>query len=260
MGGPMPDGPDGAARRGSGSCGSRYPKGLMWGIIIIGVGLVFLLDQMGVASADEVFRFFWPAVFLFFGIEGIVTGNGAGKFWGTMLTLTGILFLFNALHLMHVTFAVVWPMLIIFWGVSVLLQTMGLKPAWHYRVRRPDVFGQSNVATSDSELDYTLIFSGVKRKVLAKDLRGGKIVAVFGGFNLDLRKADMAGDEVRLHIDAVFGGGEIRVPDTWRVNVRSAAVLGAFVDETQPPYDLGPQAKRLVLTGSAVFGGVNIKN
>jgi predicted membrane protein len=254
-GGPMPDGPPTSELRRR----RRYPHGLVWGGLIVVVGLVFLLDQLGVVSADHLFRFFWPAIFLYFGLEGVLTGCGPGKFWGTMLTLAGFLLLLDAVGWVHVTFAVIWPLLIIFWGVSILLQTTGLGPNWRGQ-RRANWFGQNAGGSTESELDYTLIFSGVKRRITSKDFRGGRIVAVFGGFNLDLRKADIQGEEVEIHTDAIFGGGEIRVPETWRVSVRGAAVLGAFVDETRAPYEQEPNIKRLVLTGSAVFGGVNVKN
>lgn len=235
-----------------------YPRGLILGLLVVFVGVIFLFDQMGVVSADHIFRFFWPAIFLYFGLEGILTGCGPGRFWGTMLTLAGVLLLLDTFHLVHVTFAIIWPLLIIFWGVSILLGTMGYGPKWRSHWKS-SWFGRGG-GSSDSELDYTLIFSGVKRRITAKDFKGGKIVAVFGGFNLDLRKADLEGEEAEIHTDAIFGGGEIRVPDTWRVSVRGAAILGAFVDETHPPFDAGPGTKRLVVTGSAVFGGVNIKN
>ena len=43
------------------------------------------------------------------------------------------------------------------------------------------------------------------------------MVAVFGGVELDLRKAAMKSNQVRVECNAVFGGIEIRVPETWMV-------------------------------------------
>jgi hypothetical protein len=63
-----------------------------------------------------------------------------------------------------------------------------------------------------------------------------------------------------IHLDAVFGAVEIRVPNTWVVVSRGAAVFGEYSDRTvhgQPP---SPGAKRLVVKGGAVFGSVVIKN
>ena len=50
----------------------RFPSGLTWGLILMAVGSIFLLDQMGIVSAHHIFQFFWPAFLIFFGIEGLV--------------------------------------------------------------------------------------------------------------------------------------------------------------------------------------------
>jgi Cell wall-active antibiotics response 4TMS YvqF/Domain of unknown function (DUF5668) len=247
----------GGARR-SAVCRRGFSGGLFWGVLVVCVGLIFLFDQLGIASADHLFRFFWPAIFLFFGVEALLRPGGSGRLWGMILTTIGLLLLLESLRV-----GVMWPLLIIFWGVWILMRTLGYGPRWDGRWfnQRADWFRHGlKSGSSEAELDYTLIFSGIKRRVTTKNFVGGKMVAVFGGFNLDLRKAEIEGSEAEIHVDAVFGGGEIRVPETWHVSVRAAAILGGFVDETRPPYDLGPKTKRLVITGSAVFGGVSVKN
>jgi len=63
--------------------------------------------------------------------------------------------------------------------------------------------------------------------------------------------------------DAVFdifvmwGGAEIKVPEDWEVVTRGVPVLGGFVDNTR--HIAGAQ-KRLVITGMAIMGGVEVKN
>ncbi len=85
------------------------------------------------------------------------------------------------------------------------------------------------------------------------------MVAFFGGFNLDLTHANIAGDTAVLELEALFGGGEVRVPENWVIDLQGHALLGGFSDEThQHPPATG--AQRLVVQGTAVFGGVVIKN
>jgi predicted membrane protein len=235
-------------------------QGLFWGVIVVGVGLVLLLDQMGVASAGYLFRFFWPAILLFFGIRTLSCKDGHRRFWGVLITLAGVLLLMEALGLAHVNFALIWPLVIIFGGAFMLMRALGTNPKWVGPMSAGWFPSAGGNDSGDSELNYSLIFSGVKRRITSKHFKGGKIVAVFGGFDLDLRKAEIEGDEAVIQADAVFGGGEIKVPDTWHVSVRAAAILGGFVDETQPPLQEGPGTKRLIVKGSAVFGGIAVKN
>jgi hypothetical protein len=51
------------------------------------------------------------------------------------------------------------------------------------------------------------------------------------------------------------------VPDTWDVIVRGSSILGGFEDKThRTPAPEGVKRPRLVIRGSAVFGGVVVKN
>jgi hypothetical protein len=56
---------------------------------------------------------------------------------------------------------------------------------------------------------------------------------------------------------AFWGGIEIRVPDDWEVISQGSAALGGFVNNARSQ----PGAKRrLVVTGLAIMGGVEVKN
>lgn len=95
---------------------------------------------------------------------------------------------------------------------------------------------------------------------MSQHFRFGKVSAVFGGFHLDFTAAEMEGNQAVLQIEAVFGGGEIRIPPTWRVSVTAHEIGGAFVDETYSRPDATAPAKVLIIHGTTVFGGVVIKN
>ena len=61
--------------------------------------------------------------------------------------------------------------------------------------------------------------------------------------------------------NALFGGVDIRVPDTWRVVLKGMGVFGAFEDKTVPPKtDPNVKTPELVITGAALFGGVKVDN
>jgi Cell wall-active antibiotics response 4TMS YvqF len=122
-------------------------------------------------------------------------------------------------------------------------------------------WGSNHVESMESEFDYSSIFGHIGRRIISKNFRGGKIAAVFGGFELDLTQAEIEGSQAVLHADTVFGGGEIRVPDTWEVTVKGAGVFGGYSNETrQHPPENPANVKRLIIRGAAVFGGVVVKN
>ena len=65
-------------------------------------------------------------------------------------------------------------------------------------------------------------------------------------------------DEVVIDVSVIMGGIELRVPETWRVVIKGVPIMGGFSDETRTPSS--PKAKVLLLQGSVVMGGVEIKN
>lgn len=243
----------------------RAPKGLFWGLLVVAVGVIILLDQMGIVSASHIFEFFWPAIFIFFGLDGLLFEGGPGRFWGAFLTVAGVLLVLNNFHYIRVRFAVIWPLAIIFWGLWIMVQAFGggdqrwkskWVNSWAERVKQSAKFD-----STESWFDYAAVFSYTERRITSKNFKGAKIAAVFGGFKIDLTDAEIEGDQAVIHADAVFGGGEIRVPETWIISTpQTAGVFGAYKNETRRQVPEGSAAKRLIITGAAVFGGMVIKN
>jgi predicted membrane protein len=239
----------------------RFPSGLSWGLVIIAIGTIFLLDQMGIVSAHYIFQFFWPAILIFFGVEGLVFCSGTGRFWGSFLTLAGIVLLLSNFGYLNVRWSMFWPLAIILWGLWILSRTLGGSSSWGPKWVRPmKIDVERGFASDSADMHAEVVFSTTQRRITSKNFRGGKVTAVFGELKIDLTEAEIEGEEAVIHLDAVFGAVEIRVPNTWVVVSRGAAVFGEYSDRTvhgQPP---SPGAKRLVVKGGAVFGSVVIKN
>ena len=239
----------------------RFPSGLSWSLAIIAIGVIFLLDQMGIVSAHYVFQFFWPAILIFFGVEGLVFSSGPGRFWGSFLTLAGIVLLLSNFGYLHIRWSMFWPLAIILWGLWILSRSLGGSSSWGPKWVRPLSIGVEPGFASDSpDLHADTVFSTANRRITSKNFRGGKLAAVFGELKIDLTEAEIEGDEAVIHLDAVFGAVEIRVPIAWVVVSRGAAVFGEYSDRTVHAQPSGPGAKRLVVKGGAVFGSVVIKN
>ncbi|MFE3555290.1 DUF1707 domain-containing protein [Streptomyces sp. NPDC059193] len=83
-------------------------------------------------------------------------------------------------------------------------------------------------------------------------------VAFWGGGELDLREANFAEREVVINCIAIMGGIEITVPPGVEVEVRGFGLMGAF-DQRDTPGPPEPGAPRVVVTGVAFWGGVEVK-
>ena len=221
-----------------------------WGGVILFVGVVLLLDHLGVISAAGLWRF-WPMILILAGIVNLL--NECSRVWGVCLLIAGVLLQLGEFGFVHVTWAVLWPVLIIGVGISLMLGSLKARKLTD---------GREQVSTGPGALNEVAVFSGVEKRVMGKNFRGGRLVAIFGGIEIDLWQAEMEGDTAILHVDAIFGGVELRVPDTWLVSSEGQGIFGGYSDTTRlnPPSDPNQPRKTLVVRGMALFGGVEIRN
>jgi predicted membrane protein len=222
--------------------------GLVWGALIVAVGVALLLDHMGFIYLGSLFRF-WPMILIFFGVGNLFTSSS--RAWGAILIVVGTVLQLNELGITHLRFADMWPLAII--AVGLVLMWGALKPP---------ILMSGNGGSADV-LDATAIFGGTERRIKSQTFKGGKATSIFGGVELDFREANIDGDEATLEVSCIFGGVEIRVPETWNVHSTTLPVLGGYADKTRvsPPQDAsGAKRKTLIMTGTVIFGGVEIAN
>ena len=102
------------------------------------------------------------------------------------------------------------------------------------------------------------IFGPLDFASTARGFRGGLVETWFGGGLVDLREAvlDPAGADLRLR--AVFGGGQIVVPDSWRVTIAMRGLGG--VGDTRSNDDLPADAPELRIDATVLFGGFGISS
>ena len=230
---------------------------LIIGLAIVLIGLGLLVDQMGILPIGDIWRF-WPVILIVMGISKVAESPvSGGKLWGGFMFLLGCGFLADNLHLFHFSFNIIWPLLIIYFGAMMLYRSMGAPGSGGWSCRTMNAGGRD----ANSDFSYTAIFGGGKRRIESQEFRGGSAVAIFGGYNIDLRDAGIAGESATIDVNALFGGIDIRVPDTWRVEVRASAAFGGVDDKTAPPRTTeGKKPPTLIITGFAAFGGIVIKN
>jgi hypothetical protein len=222
------------------------PSRLLFGLLVIALGVLFMLDNLGIARAGDILRW-WPALFVVYGVARI-TGWGCRVHLasGVFFTVLGSWMLLHTFHLVRLGILDLWPLVLILLGASMVTGTL--------QRARSSPGGQD----SSPSLNALALLSGVQRKVVAQDFRGGDVTAIMGGHEIDLRPARMAEGQAVLDLFVWWGGVELRVPEDWRVSVEAHPIMGAVVDETRAP--IGEARGVLVLRGLVVMGGVEVKN
>jgi hypothetical protein len=240
-----------------------YSWSFTFGALVVAAGVVLLLDQQGLINADRVLSYFWPVVMIAAGSVMIIDcrGHGGRGLFGGILLASGVLLVLENLGVAHIRFSTVWPLVVIAIGVLMILQAAG--PRNGARSQWSEIFNRwSRTGSPDADFNGVAILGGFKRRITSKKFKGGSVLSVMGGFQIDLRQADMEGDTATIEAMSFMGGGEIKVPDTWAVSMEGISLFGAFVDETdqQAPAIAGTPQKRLIMKGASLMGGIVVKN
>ena len=101
------------------------------------------------------------------------------------------------------------------------------------------------------------VFSGTDRVYNDEVFSGANLMAVFGGVDLDLRKAKFNKDTV-IKAFCMFGGIDIKVPEDVQVKIKSGFIFGGISDERKGDTDKGKYT--IYLDAAGGFGGVNVND
>jgi hypothetical protein len=250
--------------------GSNPAGGMIIGLGVIAVGVLFLLRNVGVLYFNDIGQF-WPVILIVIGFSKLANTHSASSVTsGLIIGGVGTIFLLRNLGYIYGNiWEYIWPGVLIAVGLLILVRHLEWRDPVSNANLPPPAPGSSfapnsgfNAATSGANyLHAECIFSGTRQKLETQDFLGGKVTTIFGGAEIDLRSAGTKREEISIRAEAVFGGIELWVPAHWQTIVRGTGVFGGFEDKTFPAAPgASANVPRLVVTGSAVFGGVVVKN
>jgi predicted membrane protein len=249
-----------------------YHKGLGFGLVLMLIGIVFLGFNFGLIPGSlKSVIISWQMLLIGIGVINLFRQHFIS---GVILLFVGGFFLTPKLvpSLDGQFITIYWPLLLIAAGVLILISQI-LKPThfneyWnrksknhayyhhhhHYRDNNYSKWQGNSEGFSENS-----VFANGEHIVLDPEFKGGDINAVFGGIKLDLRKTSLPVGETFLEVNAVFGGITIFVPDDWYVETHLDSIFGGFKDSRilKEPLDT---TKKLIITGSCVFGGGELRN
>lgn len=255
---------------------NRLPKGLLFGILLMLAGGVILANNIGMLSWPlRHILISWQMLLIVIGIANYFKNK---PFSGTILIMVGSFFLMPQIIESYpaffpgitVDFAdMYWPLLLIMAGVLIILSRIFSPkmdwPNWnaehHRHGRHREYHRKSSYGSGRENIGFSKnsVFGSGDHIVLDPEFKGGEMNAVFGGITLDLRRTNLPEGETHLEINAVFGGITIFVPTDWYIDTHMDSVFGGFQDNRMPkePTD---KTRKLVISGSCVFGGGELRN
>lgn len=224
-------------------------KGILWGLLLVGVGIVLGLNALNITNIDIFFAGWWTLFiivpcFANLFTESDHTGNLIGLLIGVMLLLSSQ---------DVIDFDILWkllvPAILIIWGVSLIFKD-SFKNKFNEEVKKI-----SQKANKDNE--YCATFSEQKVNFDNEKFEGTNLSAVFGSVDCDLRNAIIKKDTV-INVTAVFGGVNIHVPENMIVKVKSTSIFGGVSDKRKKNDKAEKNKITIYLNATCIFGGVEI--
>ncbi len=217
-------------------------SGILWGIVLVAVGVILTLNAFGVANVDIFFDGWWTLFIIVPCVIGLFTDyDKSGHLIGICI---GVFLLLCCQDVLN--FDMFWkllvPAIIVIIGVKMILGSI-------FDNRGEQVFKQMK-ENNTTVRSGAATFSGATFDYTGEIFEGAKLDAVFGGIKCDLRGAVINGDCV-INASAVFGGIDIYVPENLNVKVSSNSIFGGVSGKERRN---NPSNHTLYLNATCLFG------
>lgn len=250
------------------------------GLIFLAAGGLLLARRLGADIPDWLLS--WPMFLITIGLVVSVKSNFKNS-GGYIMILVGCAFLLTDVIPNVDMRNFIWPGVLIIIGLTFILRPhvpMKRHDRWRrwesyeHRNRRrrrwedyePENYAQPeqepvmpDVADTSEFVEINAVFGGIKKIVLSKNFRGGEINTFMGGAEINLQQADIK-QPVSLEVNNVFGGTKIIIPSNWDIKNEVTAVFGGVEDKRSINLPTPDVSKSIILRGTCVFGGIEIKN
>lgn len=227
----------------------QYSNQLFIGGALVLGGLLLFLNNLNIIDIGGIWRWL-PSFFILLGIWQLYANNFR-FFTGPLILIGGgFLFQLSALGALGIDSVFdLWPLILIVIGGSILVERLGIE--------LPSLPGRRQDPNS---INILAIFNGAEQKVESESFEGGELTAVFGGIDVDLRQTIAAEQPIVINAFALFGGVEMKVPAEWHVRRDVIGLFGGTDDSRKQKPDSSDGQADLVVTGFALFGGIDIAN
>lgn len=235
-------------------------SGRAWGgLIIVAVGAVLLAKKAGADLPPWLFT--WQMALITFGV--FVGAKHRFRDWGWLVPVAiGSVFLADKFIEDISIEQFFWPIIIIFIGLVMIFKPKrsrdGVWRRWNEK-QQQEFSAMNSQNTEEDFINAVTIFGGAKKVIISKDFKGGETTTFFGGVEINLTQADING-RAELELIQVFGGTKLVVPSNWKIQTEELVSVFGGLDDKRKNITTPDPDKTLVLKGTCIFGGIDIKN
>ena len=216
----------------------------LWGIVLVVIGIICALNSLGISSINIFFKGWWTLFIIvpcFIGLfkEDSKTGDVIGLVIGIVLLLAS-----REIITFSLVFKLIFPFVLIGIGISLIFGDT-FKKKINEKIKE----------VNDEDFDNIVATFSSQKVIEENKLKNTKLEAIFGGIELDLRKAKLSNDTV-IKATSIFGGIDIFVPKDVNVLLKSNSIFGGVDNKI---INNKENTKTIYIETLCLFGGVDIK-
>ena len=219
---------------------------VLWGIVLIAVGVVLALNVLNIMDFDIFFDGWWTLFIIVpCGISLITERDKMGNLIGVAI---GVFLLLCCQDIL--SFSMLWKLL-----VPVIIVIVGLKLVFSglFSNKANALLKQLRLEGKKPKVGCA-IFSGCNINYDGEVFEGAELSATFGGVRCDLRNAIIEKD-CAIQVTAIFGGIDILVPEGINVKIQTNSIFGGVSNKTT----VHQNVPTIYVSGTCMFGGIEIK-
>ena len=228
---------------------------IIWGIVLVAAGVIFALNALDITDIDIFFKGWWTLFIIIPCTINLFTERDiAGNLFGIAL---GVFLFLCARDILD--YSMIWklllPAFVVIIGLKMLIKGIFGRKDWDDDDDDDDDDGDETL-DREGKPPHTAnaIFSSHRINYDGMVFHSAELNVIFGGAQLDLRKAIIEGD-CKVRANSIFGGITVLVPDNVNVRVSSSNIFGGCSNKTTEH----PGAHTIYVTSNSIFGGTSIK-
>lgn len=267
----------------------RNDGGIVFGFVILIIGVLLLLKKVGIFVPTWVLT--WPMILIAIGVFTLIKHEFKSLFGAFMLFLGSYFLLKNEFGLDFALDRYIFPVALIVLGIYLITKKKkeqdlirDIQAKWQINQKKShdgtyaEEVKENNSGTESSfasgsksnggnafnssfsdQVNIDAILSGINKRIITKNLKGGKLTAAFGGIDLDLSQSDLQAPAT-IQVDVIFGGLKIIVPPHWDIRTEVSNIAAGVEDKRMYRDTAIDPEKVLILKGTVLFGGLEIKS
>lgn len=217
---------------------------IIWGIVLIALGFIFLLNALEITKINIFFNGWWTLLIIIPCLIDLINPNKEDKMGDIIGILIGIILLLLMQRVLNITLVIKLfiPAIFLIGGLYLVFGS----------VIKKDLNSKIKDLNTNKYEEFCSVFSS---QSLSKDDKFKQINldAVFGSLTFDLKDADIS-EESLINISAIFGEVKLIVPKNVTIKVKSTPIFGDISNKCK-----NKDGKKVIyINALALFGSVEI--